>query len=350
MAKIHIIYKFQDGPWGGGNQFLKGLREYMRKQNIYSETLEKADIVLVNSHHLGSIDECKYFLDFLSAHPAVKVIHRIDGPVTLIRNKNEGTDNIIFQFNRSFADATIFQSLWSLSKCKELGWEDTNPSTVILNAPDPTIFHSAQKGIAEGKTKIVATSWAANFGKGFDVYQWMDQHLDWNKYSMTFVGNSPVSFKNIIHLEPQPSDRLSETLRSYDIYITASRNDPCSNSLIEALHCGLPALVYNDGGHPEIVGNGGLVFSRAEEIPVMLESLSDNLDHYRENISLPDIEAVAESYFNFSMQISAIQPSRRHEHVSSFLESYKNYCMSIRPSLLQRILSKSKSLLRRIIK
>lgn len=347
---IHIYYHFQDGPWGGGNQFLKGLREFMRKLNIYSETLEKADIVLVNSHHFGSIDECKYFLDFLSAHPAVKVIHRMDGPVTLIRNKNEGTDNIIFQFNRLFADATIFQSLWSLRKCKELGWEDTNPSTVILNAPDPAIFYSARKGIAEGKTKIVATSWAANFGKGFDVYQWMDRHLDWNKYSMTFVGNSPVFFENIIHLEPQSSDKLSETLRSYDIYITASRNDPCSNSLIEALHCGLPALVYNDGGHPEIVGDGGMVFSRVEDVPVMLEFLSDNLDHYRENISLPDIKAVAESYFNFSMKVSVIQPSRRSEHVSFFLESYKNYCMSLKPSLLRRILSKSKSILCRMIK
>lgn len=34
--KIHILCEFVEGPWGGGNQFLKALRRYLRKKGVYS--------------------------------------------------------------------------------------------------------------------------------------------------------------------------------------------------------------------------------------------------------------------------------------------------------------------------
>ena len=49
--KIHILFKFIEGPYGGGNQFLKALRDYFNEIGIYSEKPEEADIILFNSHH-----------------------------------------------------------------------------------------------------------------------------------------------------------------------------------------------------------------------------------------------------------------------------------------------------------
>ena len=49
--KIHIIMDFVDGPWGGGNQFLKALKGQFIKKNIYEENPNKCDIALFNSHH-----------------------------------------------------------------------------------------------------------------------------------------------------------------------------------------------------------------------------------------------------------------------------------------------------------
>ena len=51
-----------------------------------------------------------------------------------------------------------------------------------------------------------------------------------------------------------------------------SQDDPCSNSLIEALHCGLPAIVLNSGGHPEIIGNAGVKFKNRKEIIEAIEA------------------------------------------------------------------------------
>lgn len=344
---IHIYYQFQEGPWGGGNQFLKSLRKALRARGAYSETLEGAKAVLINSHHFGSESDLKSLLSFLALNRDIRVIHRLDGPVTLIRNKDEGSDNIIFRFNERFADSTIVQSRWCLSRCRDLGWVEGNPQTIIFNAPDPEIFHPNKEvgRKPHQKIKIVATSWSPSPGKGFDVYQWMDKHLDWRKYEMTFVGNSPVTFNNIKSIPPQPSQELANILRQHDIFVTASRNDPCSNSLIEALHCGLPALVYNDGGHPEIVGAGGLVFDTPDDIPLKLDALSADLAGYASRISMQNMDEVTDSYMQFMLGATSALHDLSAEKISGFAQLYQKYKAQQRLSLFSRLKNKMQRIL-----
>ena len=47
--KIHILHDFIDGPYGGGNQFLKALRQYFMDKDLYENDYETADAILVNS-------------------------------------------------------------------------------------------------------------------------------------------------------------------------------------------------------------------------------------------------------------------------------------------------------------
>ncbi len=89
---------------------------------------------------------------------------------------------------------------------------------------------------------------------------------------------------------------MASLFRANDIYITASRYDPCSNSLIEALTCGLPALYLNSGGHPEIVGQAGFAFDSAEEIPALLSRLVNEYESRQQKISNPGISEVTEAY------------------------------------------------------
>ena len=112
--------------------------------------------------------------------------------------------------------------------------------------------------------------------KGADDYKWIDENLDFQRYSYTFFGRIKEDFKNVVVKPPLPSLDLANELRAQDLYVTASRNDPCSNALIEALACGLPALFKNSGGHPELVGFGGLPYDQVDEIPAQLERLTKN--------------------------------------------------------------------------
>src|SRR3989344_6336738 len=223
--KIHILYNFQNKPWGGGNQFLKALKNELERQGLYEAEPGKADIILFNSHHNSN----EVFAAKKKYNGKV-FIHRIDGPLYLSRGSNKELDKIIYAFNGLVADGTIFQSQWCREKNKESFGVATRYEAVIHNAPDGNIFNRQKKDFNPAKVRLVASSWSSNARKGFEVYKYLDDHLDFSKYEMTFVGNSPLAFNNITCIKPVHSKQLAEILQGHDMYITASQNDPCSNS------------------------------------------------------------------------------------------------------------------------
>ena len=293
-SDISFFHDFVPPPTGGGHQFLRALwREFERRSiRLENNTISKTtQACLFNSFNFN-------FKRLSKLHrPGCRMIHRVDGPLSVYRGVDDGTDQKIFEFNQQMADATIFQSQFSLTKHIELGFDFTNPS-VIPNAADPAIFSPQGRIPYSDKRKIqlISVSWSDNVNKGAPVYQWLDDHLDWNRYEYTFVGRTPVSFKNIRTLSPITSEELAQQLRQNDIFITASRNDPCSNSLIEALACGLPVLYLNSGGHPEIVGEAGFAFQDAADIPVLLSRLIAEHSRRQSLIRLPSIAETADKY------------------------------------------------------
>lgn len=315
--KVYILFEFKYEPTGGGNQFLKSLKNYLQSIQAYEEDIQLANVVLFNSHHhVYEVAKTKL------KYPEKLFIHRIDGPMKLYNRLTDKRDNIVYLANKYLAEATVFQSAWSQQKNLDLGMSKNLFETVISNAPDPSIFNSDGKidSSTERKTRLIATSWSANWNKGFEVYQWLDQHLDFEKYEMVFVGRSPVEFKNIKNISPLTSENVAKKLKENDIFITASQKDPCSNSLIESLHCGLPTIGLKDGGHPQIIGNGGETFTKPEEIPALLEKIVKTYTTYQANINNPSIEEVGEQYYDFVAQtyIRVQEDSTKHKSFKWF--------------------------------
>ena len=299
--KINILYDFRQGPWGGGNQFLKALREYFKRKRVYLENPEDADVILFNSHHqLGEVLKLK------KRYPTKILIHRL-GPIFYYhRGKNwKKYDQEIIKLTNKISDGAIFQSRWALNEAIGLGLDDEIPYRIICNSGDPDIFNknNKKKFNSEGKIKIVATSWAASWSKGFDIYKFLDENLDFSKYEMTFVGRSPIDFKNIKWLKPGSSEEVAKILKEHDIYIIASRNDSCSNALIEALHCELPAVAINSGGHIEIIGEAGELFNNENDVLTAIDKVANNYEYYQSQIDLPTIDKIGEKYYRFSEDI-----------------------------------------------
>jgi len=299
--KICILADFKDGPWGGGNQFLKALKNEFIKQGSYEIDPTIADVILFNSHH-----KLKNVIRIKMKYPDKIFIHRVDGPMTYRGKTGVKLDKQIFRINSLIAEGTVFQSEWSRQENYNNGMHNNNFEIVIHNSPDPRIFFPLdKKQTYDGKRKIrlIATSWSSNPDKGFDVYHNLDNKLDFKKYEMTFIGQIDKPFKNINQIDPLPSFELAEKLRKHDIFVFASKIEACSNSLLEALHCGLPCVVRNCSSNPEILGENGEVFQDKEEIPIMLDKMINNYEEYQQQINLPDIHEIGKQYYSFFKRI-----------------------------------------------
>ena len=293
-SDLSIFHEFEPPPTGGGHQFLRAFWKQAEAKGL------KVENNLISHTTRACLFNSFNFSDQRLARlrrTSVLYVHRVDGPVDVYRGRNDGVDRNIHIVNHTFADKTIFQSKYSMDKHLELGMDFRNP-IVILNAADPDIFYSGDRMpfSRERKTRLIASSWSDNVNKGFPVYQWLDEHLDWDRFEMTFVGRSQIMFKNIHMIPAVNSHRMAELFRGHDIYLTASKNDPCSNSLIEALTCGLPSIHLQSGGHPEIVKQAGLGFEAAEQIPALLDNLVKDYEVFQSRISVASIREVSESY------------------------------------------------------
>jgi glycosyltransferase involved in cell wall biosynthesis len=158
--------------------------------------------------------------------------------------------------------------------------------------------------------RVVISSWSKNWKKGFRDYQWLDENLDFSRFEVTFIGNSPVLFRNIRMVAPLSPEKLADQLREHDAYLTATEQEACSNSLLEALHCGLPCIAKNDGGTPELVGSAGELFLDVREVPALLAKLHVNLDAYRSKIRVATLDEIARKYLRFIESLPAPRRSR----------------------------------------
>jgi glycosyltransferase involved in cell wall biosynthesis len=224
------------------------------------------------------------------------MVHRVDGPVGVYRGFDDGTDRRIAAIN-TLADVTILQSRFSLEKHAELGLELRNP-IVVHNTVDPEIFHppETREPLHGRRLRVIATSWSANPRKGADILAWVERNLDFDAYEVTFAGNTEQRFERIRVVGPVASEPLADLLRAHDVFLAASRDDPCSNALLEGLACGLPAAFLRSGGHPELVGKGGIGLDDAEELPETLARLREELDERRAAIRVDALKDVANRY------------------------------------------------------
>jgi len=293
-GEIAIFHEFHRPPYGGGNQFLLALKEEFLKRGIsvsVNRVGRRTRAVLFNSFNFDfdSILRLK--------GRGFRMVHRVDGPISVYRGETgkETVDQRIHEINNRIADRTILQSQYSLRAHKAIGIQFRSP-TVIMNAVDPKIFFPKTGTQPHERLRVVSSAWSSNPRKGLAVYQWLDENLDPKKFEFTFIGQIQHQFRNFKQIDAVPSEKLADLLRSHDVYLAASEHDPCSNALIEALSCGLPAIFRRSGGHPEIVGKAGLGFDAPEEIPSLLTMLCKGYPTFQDAIRIPTVQEVAERY------------------------------------------------------
>ena len=313
IKTVGIFHVFRKPPWGGGNQFLMALVKEFRRRKI--KVVENAITDKVQLYMANAVTfKVDAFRDAMRKSPPgrkLKLVHRLDGPYYAARyNKDPRVeahkpyrareDDRVYEVNNEFACASIFQSRWSYDMNIALGYKPVGPYEIVNNAVDESIFNREGKKPFDRSTKVrlVGSSWSSGERKGFKTFKWLDENLDFTRYSFTFMGNLPdgVTFKNIEHAPPVTSEKLAPVLKAHDVYIAASSLEPCSNALVEALATGLPAVYQRGSGHDELVKSGGLGFDTPEDIPAALDELVRDYETFQANIRVTSVSEAADAY------------------------------------------------------
>ena len=288
-------HEFHKPPYGGGNQFMMALRpalERLGARVLVNRVSPRINVQLLNSAWF----QAGVFEMGAAERRDVRVLHRVDGPIGVYRGTDMREDDRIYDLNRRYASATIYQSGACFKAMLAHGYQPVAP-VVIRNAVDGRIFHPARRSPGpRPRIRLISTAWSDNPRKGGPIFKWLDEHLDLSRYEYTFVGRVKETLRNIRHISPQASRPLARLLRDHDIYIMASEGEACSNALIEALACGLPVLYLNSGGNPELVGMAGLSFESTADLLSQLDAIACHIDDFRQMVYVDSIETVARRY------------------------------------------------------
>jgi glycosyltransferase involved in cell wall biosynthesis len=293
---LAILHRFRSPPYGGSNQFLMALRGELRARGLRvsdGRIGRKTRACLLHSY-LVDLDDLQPRL-----HPGLRIVHRVDGPIALYRGVDDGSDRRIVEINRALAEATVFQSRYSRDAHREAGLDLRDP-VVISNAVDPRIFHPPPDRalLAGRRLRLIATSWSDNPRKGAGTIGRLARALDPDRFELTFVGRTGVELEGATVVPALPSRPLADLLRSHDAYVMPSRHEACSNALLEALACGLPALYVRSGSNPELAGAAGWAFDDDDELLSLLDRLPEELEDRRGRIRVPSLSETADRYLD----------------------------------------------------
>lgn len=253
--KVHLPNDSKSDGIGGGWSFRKNLIKYAPFEIV--DTIEEADLCLVCGVTMitgSTFDKMKAL--------GKKIVIRLDGIPEPWRNPKIDIEGRMVNWC-ALADGIVYQSNFTKKLlAKPLGIE--NKGVVIMNGADQQIFNPDGETVAlpEGH-KILTVLWRQDNNKRWDeVLMRFRIHQQSNPSDiLVMVGQFPnpeynygfIFGERIFTVRNVQGEDLARVMRSCDEMWFPSFADPCPNTLIEALCCGLKIKLVNAfGGANEI--------------------------------------------------------------------------------------------------
>lgn len=254
-SRVICLPQYDQDGIGGGWTFLSNLKKAIPG---LITNYDNSDTYFIPSASMVSREDV-----VKAKEDGKKIVLRSDNIIRNSRNRNTGMSRM-----KSFADmadVVIFQSEFARDLLNP--YLDAKRHTVILNSCDEKIFHPTNKKL-NGTTNYLyirsSTDETKNWemarsgfqlannpkkltiiGKGFD-----QNMID---YNFDFYQGEDVRYVG----EVRDKDTLADFYRANDYLLYSYFQDACSNTLIEALCCGLTVVncygMAETGGTPEIL-------------------------------------------------------------------------------------------------
>jgi glycosyltransferase involved in cell wall biosynthesis len=246
---------------GGSHSFARVLAEGLPAHGITVsfDADSKADVLLVFAQH-GS----ERLLERYRAR-GTRILHRLDeridaGEGKVRRDKHERIARL-----NARADVTIFQSEFVRGNVGPMC--RAPQARVIHNGVDRRVFSpDGARQTLEGAPAVLHVSWSVGDSKRLDrigellaagppglrVYC-AGRHAE---SGQKWLGDPRVTV-----LGTRPRDAIAALMRSAHFLFFPSELEPCPNTPLEAMACGLPTLYHPSGGTPELLDDAAVAMT-----------------------------------------------------------------------------------------
>ena len=285
--KIFFSYKPIQTSYGGGNQFVLNMIQYLQSRgyNITFKLEPNIDLLFIidprknpPTKQYGLND----FIQYKKIYPNVKIIHRVN-ECDIKREKSINIEPLLIK-TMQIADHVVFVSKWLQNYFINKYKLNINSSAILNGCNDKYFFPSKNEKLKNNKIRLVTHHWSNNFLKGFHIYNALDQLLETRKdIEFTYIGNYNKNYKpkNIKLLPPTNGKKLGMLINQHDIYLTATQNEPGAMHYLEGLSCGLPVLYCkNGGGVQEICCMAGEEYYDIKTLLDKIDIVKNNYDNY----------------------------------------------------------------------
>ena len=257
---------------GGGFTFLHNFKFGMAKYFNYEfvDNWRAADIIFIFSVSTTDLPEIEE-----AAAAGKKIIFRVDNIPRKSRNKRGRVYDKIKRFGE-LANSIVYQSRWAMDYA---GWlaGHQEKAIIIYNGVNKEIFFPGIKDIRSGFKKYLFVHFNRDENKRFpEAAYWFHQAWRENhKHEMTIVGAfSPeliaadfdfFAGENVEYIPPVFDQAvLAQIYREHDVLLFPAFADACSNTVLEALACGLKIELVNPvGGTAELLTLPDISLQRA---------------------------------------------------------------------------------------
>lgn len=276
-VKLNIYLSKRPKVFGGGSStFVRLFKKWAKNKghNIVNR-MAKADLAIVIAH----LAEIKDLKKAVTKHCCI--IHRLD---EYFENNETGPrkdkHKKIIELNE-YADITVFQSqfvfnnVYPFIKPKEY--------RIIHNGGDPSLFFP---GKSDGSF-IGHVTWGIGEKKRLDIlHDFIETHPEERFLLIGRHKESDFRFDmpNVECIGKVRPEKIPSLFQKMKMLYFPSENDPCPNTVVESILCGVPVCYNPKGGTIELIKGqkndqkhiSGLSLDRADE---MLQ----NLNVYKEN-------------------------------------------------------------------
>ena len=252
---MKICIPIDVSPQGGMYSFVGNLLKWLDRNGVphTADPSDDYDVLFVNSWAVPY----RLVRDSRERQPSIRVAHRLDG-AAVDYGSSPASDRVQARVNL-LADVSIFQSRYSRYSTREKFKVIALDGPIIYNPVDIDVFRpdGARRDLPSDRPRVACASWSTNPGKGADLIE--DIASDHPDVCFVLCGRfeAVTPRPNVVRLGHLSRVQMAEALRSCDVFLNLSVNDPCPNVVLEALSSGLPVLYRDSGGVPELVDSCG---------------------------------------------------------------------------------------------